>query len=122
MGFAAPRVWEKFYSRISFIMNDATAFGRFAYTRALKVAERRADLLAAGKQVSLGLGLVHRVLDFLVLRNIRVELGLARAHTIVSGAAPISAFRCKRPMARPKLASSPPPCPASRRSARSGGP
>ena len=31
------------------------------------------------------------MLDFLVLRNIRVELGLARAHTIVSGAAPISA-------------------------------
>jgi len=37
------------------------------------------------------LRLRHKVLDFLVLRNIRVELGLARAHTIVSGAAPISA-------------------------------
>ena len=89
--FAVPRVWEKFYSRISFIMNEATAFGRFAYEVALKVAERRAVVLAEGKQVPLSLGLAHRVLDFLVLRNIRVELGLARAHTIVSGAAPISA-------------------------------
>lgn len=89
--FAVPRVWEKFYSRISFIMNDATAFGRFAYAQALKVAERRAAVLAEGQQVPLGLSLLHRALDFLVLRNIRVELGLARAHTIVSGAAPISA-------------------------------
>lgn len=89
--FAVPRVWEKFYSRISFIMNDATAFGRFAYTQALKVAERRAAVLAEGKKAPLSLSLLHKALDFLVLRNIRVELGLARAHTIVSGAAPISA-------------------------------
>ncbi|MGH1444876.1 MAG: AMP-dependent synthetase/ligase [Cognatishimia sp.] len=89
--FAVPRVWEKFYSRINFVMNDATAFGRFAYDQALKTAGRREALIAAGKSVPAMLKLRHKVLDFLVLRNIRVELGLARAHTIVSGAAPISA-------------------------------
>lgn len=89
--FAVPRVWEKFYSRISFIMNDATRFGRFAYDRALKISERRAALQAEGKPVPTTLKLAHKAADFLVLRNIRVELGLTRAHTIVSGAAPISA-------------------------------
>ena len=89
--FAVPRVWEKFYSRISFVMDDATGFGRFAYKQALKLSERRAERIANGQSVPLTLGLAHRIMDYLVLRNIRVELGLARAHTIVSGAAPISA-------------------------------
>ena len=89
--FAVPRVWEKFFSRISFIMNDATTLGRFAYTNTIRLAERCNAYTAAGRSVPLPLRIVHGVLDFLVLRNIRVELGLSRAHTIVSGAAPISA-------------------------------
>ncbi len=89
--FAVPRVWEKFYSRINFIMQDATGFGRFAYERALKIGERRSSYLAAGKPVPIGLNVLYRLADLLVLRNIRVELGLARAHTIASGAAPVSA-------------------------------
>ncbi len=89
--FAVPRVWEKFYSRVSFIMADATGFGRFAYNAALSLGARRAALTAEGRRVPLWLRAAHRVMDLAVLRNIRIELGLNRTHSIMSGAAPISA-------------------------------
>jgi long-chain acyl-CoA synthetase len=91
MIFAVPRVWEKFYSQINFIMQDATAFGRWAYKLALAVSGDRLARLEQGKRVPGWLSLSHSVLDWAVLRNIRVLLGLDRAHEILSGAAPISA-------------------------------
>lgn len=89
--FAVPRVWEKFYSRVSFIMADATWFGRRAYDTALKAATRAAALRAEGRTVPFWLKTLHRALDLAVLRNIRIELGLNRTRAIMSGAAPISA-------------------------------
>lgn len=88
--FAVPRVWEKFYSRINFIMKEATVFGRWAYQLALSTGTRRAAMKAADQRLPLWLAVLHPVLDLLVLRNIRIQLGLNRAHGILSGAAPIS--------------------------------
>jgi long-chain acyl-CoA synthetase len=88
--FAVPRVWEKFYSRINIIMNDATAFGRVFYRAALAVSRKRLGRIAGKKRVPIWLELAHKGLDWAVLRNIRVMLGLNNAHTIISGAAPIS--------------------------------
>ena len=88
--FAVPRVWEKFYSRINFIMQEATPFGRWAYDLALKFNQRKLDLVAGGKRVPLWLSTISKLMDAAVLRNIRIELGLNRTRTILSGAAPIS--------------------------------
>ena len=88
--FAVPRVWEKFYSRITTSMSEATWFGRKAYDLALAIGLRRADKLIAEKPLSRTDKIAYGVADRLVFRNIKRILGLDRAHSAASGAAPIS--------------------------------
>jgi len=88
--FAVPRVWEKFYSRITTAMAEATWLGRKAYDLALAAAYRRADKLLEGKEPSRREALAFFVADRLVFRNIKRMLGLDRAQSLLSGAAPIS--------------------------------
>ena len=88
--FAVPRVWEKFYSRITTAMSEATWIGRKAYNAALSIGSRRADKILAGATPSTWDELKYQVADRLVLRNVKKLLGLDRAHTLLTGAAPIS--------------------------------
>ena len=88
--FAVPRVWEKFYSRITTAMSEATWVGRKAYELALKVGMRRAEKLLAGSTPSAADDVLYEIADRLVFRNIKKLLGLDRVHGLISGAAPIS--------------------------------
>jgi long-chain acyl-CoA synthetase len=88
--FAVPRVWEKFYSKVTTAMSEATWLGRKAYELALKIGLRRADKLIAGQSLSLMDDLSFALADRLVFRNIKKLLGINRAHSASSGAAPIS--------------------------------
>jgi long-chain acyl-CoA synthetase len=88
--FAVPRVWEKFYSRVTTAMSEATWIGKIAYKGAMYVGMRRADKLIAGEPLSAIDRLLYGIADRLVLRNIKKVLGLDRAHSVASGAAPIS--------------------------------
>jgi len=88
--FAVPRVWEKFYSRITTAMSEATWVGRMAYDIALRVGLRRADRLIAGTQLSLADRFCYSIANRLVFRNIKKVFGLDRARSAASGAAPIS--------------------------------
>ncbi|GLS79613.1 AMP-dependent synthetase/ligase [Paracoccus marinus] len=89
--FAVPRIWEKFYSRVSTLMAEATWAGRAGYRLALAIGYRRADLLIAGRPIPLSLRLAGKAADALVFRNLKLLLGLDRARVLLSGAAPISA-------------------------------
>lgn len=88
--FAVPRVWEKFYSRVTTAMTEATWVGKRAYAAALAAGYRRADKLLAGQVPSGSDNLMFQLADRLVFRNIKKLLGLDRAHGLLSGAAPIS--------------------------------
>ncbi len=88
--FAVPRVWEKFYSRVSTAMSEATWIGRKAYDAALRAGKRRADRMLVGEMPSRFDEFWYRVAEFLVFRNVKKMLGLDRAHSLLSGAAPIS--------------------------------
>ena len=88
--FAVPRVWEKFYSRITTAMSEATWIGRKAYALALAVGLRHADKLLAGSSLSFAERLAGGIAERLVFRNIKKLLGLNRARAAASGAAPIS--------------------------------
>lgn len=88
--FAVPRIWEKFYSRIATLMDEATWLGRAGYGLAIRVGRRRARLLMDGKSPSGVLEAAYRLADLLVFRNIKQELGLDRTRIRLSGAAPIS--------------------------------
>ncbi len=88
--FAVPRVWEKFYSRVTTAMSEATWNGRKAYELALSAGMRRADKLIAGQPLTPLDDLLFGIADRLVFRNIKKLLGLNRAHSACTGAAPIS--------------------------------
>jgi len=88
--FAVPRVWEKFYSRITTAISEATWLGQKAYKVALAIGMRRAEKLIAGYSLSPVDTLLYGVADRLVFRNVKKLLGLDRAHSAASGAAPIS--------------------------------
>lgn len=88
--FAVPRVWEKFYSRITTAISEATWVGRKAYELAIAVGMRRADKLLAGRPLTMRDRVLYGVADRLVLRNVKKLLGLNRARAAASGAAPIS--------------------------------
>jgi len=88
--FAVPRVWEKFYSRITTAISEATWLGQKAYKVALAIGMRRAEKLIAGQSLSLIDTLLYGLADRLVFRNVKKLLGLDRAHSAASGAAPIS--------------------------------
>lgn len=87
---AVPRVWEKIYSRISIMVGDATPFGRWAFNRAVSAGQARAALLEDDKPVPGLLALRYRILDALVLKNIRRMIGMDRLRRGTTGAAPIS--------------------------------
>ena len=88
--FAVPRVWEKFYSRVTTAMAEATWIGRKAYAWALRVGARRAACLESGRAVAAIDRLLFALANALVFRNIKKVLGLDRARNAASGAAPIS--------------------------------
>lgn len=87
---AVPRVWEKIYSRISIMVGEATALGRFAYRAALKTGMRRADCLLEGRTVPMGLKISYAFWDLVVLSNLRRMIGMSQIRRANSGAAPIS--------------------------------
>lgn len=90
-GFVAvPRVWEKVYSRVLVMAQEATWLGRMAFATAIKAGKARANYTLAGKPVPFATNAWFHVWDFLVLRNLRRMLGMDRLKQGLTGAAPIS--------------------------------
>ncbi len=87
---AVPRVWEKVYSRVTIMANEATPIGKWAYKRALAAGRARAAALENGDPVRLGNRLAYAFWDFMVLKNLRRMLGFDRLRRGTTGAAPIS--------------------------------
>jgi long-chain acyl-CoA synthetase len=87
---AVPRVWEKIYSQVQILTQDATPLGRLAFGMALKAGLARAEYLTTGKPVPAGVAARYWVWDHLVLKNVRRMLGMDRLRRGGSGAAPIS--------------------------------
>jgi long-chain acyl-CoA synthetase len=90
VGYAVPRIWEKYYSNIMIKMDDATWFKRIVFKLALKIGEKRADRVMNFKS----LGVFHRILFsiawFTIFRKLKERLGFENIRVAISGAAPIS--------------------------------
>ncbi|WP_218144841.1 AMP-dependent synthetase/ligase [Marinobacter segnicrescens] len=87
---AVPRVWEKFYSAIRVQLAEATALQRFCYRIAIDAGHRMAACRLEQRKPGLGQVLWFRLLDWLVLGNVKRMIGIGRARVLVTGAAPIS--------------------------------
>jgi long-chain acyl-CoA synthetase len=79
-----PRFWERFHSRTTIAVADATFLQRLAYRWAIGVGLRRADARLAGRRPG---GIAFWLAYRLVLRNIRRDIGIDRLRWgIVTGA------------------------------------
>jgi long-chain acyl-CoA synthetase len=83
-----PRVFEKFYTKV----NEAIAVHpkRHLIERAVEAGRKVAAFQQDGRAIPLGLRAAHGLMDRLVLRKLRRQMGLDQAHLVVSGAAPIN--------------------------------
>jgi long-chain acyl-CoA synthetase len=87
---AVPRVWEKLYSVVTIQIKEGTALGRLAYRGAIAIGYKASAYELEGKPVPALLKAARAIGDWLVLKNIRVVLGLDRIRWAATGAAPIS--------------------------------
>ena len=88
--FAVPRVWEKQFSTVAIKLKDAASLGRYSFERAMRLGEKVAAYRLNGTQPPFWLWLIHWLADRLVLRNVRILLGIEKARCLSTGAAPIA--------------------------------
>jgi len=87
---AVPRVWEKLYSGVTIALKEGTWLGRVAYRAAIGIGMKASAYELSGKPVPFLLRAARAAGNRLVLKNIRLMLGLDRMRYAVTGAAPIS--------------------------------
>ncbi|MGD8613080.1 MAG: AMP-binding protein [Desulfobacterales bacterium] len=90
VGYAVPRIWEKYYSAIQIRMSDATWFKRLVFSAALKIGRKRARLTMNFKPVPTYLEIAYRLAYGAVFRKLRERMGFDRIRVAISGAAPIA--------------------------------
>jgi long-chain acyl-CoA synthetase len=90
VGYAVPRIWEKYSSAIYIRMSDATWLKRIVFYVAMKIGQQRATLMMNFKKVPLYLETLYRLAHFGVFRKLKERLGFDRMRIAYSGAAPIS--------------------------------
>jgi long-chain acyl-CoA synthetase len=87
---AVPRVWERLYSGVMIALKDATAFERWAYAAAIAAGYRIADARLERRNPTAVERIGFAIAYWLVLRNIRIAMGIDRCRALFTGAAPIA--------------------------------
>jgi long-chain acyl-CoA synthetase len=87
--FGTPRVFEKFYAKISIAIKGATTFQKTIYNWAISIGKKYSELKDDGKEPSLWIKLNRLLAHFLVFRKIKDMFG-GNIRYLLSGAAPIS--------------------------------
>ena len=90
VGYAVPRIWEKYLSAVYIKMSDATWFKKLVFGIALKIGKQRATLRMNFKPVPVYLEGLYQLAYFAVFRKLKERLGFDRMRMAYSGAAPIS--------------------------------
>ncbi len=90
VGYAVPRIWEKYASAIHIRMSDATRFKHRVFKLAYAIGRKRASLKMNFKKVPVLLELFYWFSYFAVFRKLKERLGFDRMRIAYSGAAPIS--------------------------------
>lgn len=87
---AVPRIWEKLHSQVVVGLKDGVRLQRWLYQVPLSAGERMALAAEQDRPVALRDRLIFAAGHGLILRNLKRMMGLSRAHSLLTGAAPIS--------------------------------
>jgi long-chain acyl-CoA synthetase len=90
VGYAVPRIWEKYASTIHIRMSDATWIKKWAYRLSYGIGRKRASTKMSFKPVPLYIELLYWLAYFAIFRKLKKRLGFDRMRIAYSGAAPIS--------------------------------
>jgi len=90
VGYAVPRIWEKYLSAVYIRMSDATWFKRLVFYIALKIGQKRTSLKMNLKPVPFYLEVLYRLAYLAVFRKLKERLGFDRMKIAITAAAPIS--------------------------------
>ena len=90
IGYAVPRVWEKFQSNILIKMSDAPWVNRVLFRKALKIADKYIEKKLAKKRIGISLRIQYFFAYWSILYPLKYMIGLNRMRGAISGAAPIS--------------------------------
>jgi long-chain acyl-CoA synthetase len=90
IGYAVPRIWEKYLSAVYIRMSDATWFKKLIFYMALKIGQRRTTLRMQFKTVPYYLEALYQLAYFAVFRKLKERLGFERMKVAITAAAPIS--------------------------------
>ncbi len=87
--FGTPRVYEKYYARISTGIADATWVQKKVYNWSVETGRKRSELLSKKKSIPITLKFKSAIAKFLIYNKIKDIFG-GRIRFMISGAAPIS--------------------------------
>lgn len=90
VGYAVPRVWEKFQSSMMIKMADAPWLNRKLFEMAIAVGSSYTEKHLANEKISLLLKLKRFFAYWTVLYPLKYMMGMNRMRVALSGAAPIS--------------------------------
>jgi long-chain acyl-CoA synthetase len=90
VGYAVPRIWEKYLSAVYIRMSDATWFKKLIFSIALKIGRKRATLMMNFEQIPYYLKVLYQIAYVVVFQKLKERLGFDRLRVAYSGAAPIS--------------------------------
>lgn len=90
VGYAVPRIWEKYLSAVYIRMSDATWFKKLVFGIAFKIGKKRATLMMNFKPVPSYLKALYQLACLAVFQKLKERLGFDRLRVAYSGAAPIS--------------------------------
>jgi long-chain acyl-CoA synthetase len=90
VGYAVPRIWEKYLSAVYIRMSDATRFKKLVFGAALKIGKARARLEMNFKPIPIYLEVLYWLAHLAVFRKLKERLGFDRLRVAYSGAAPIA--------------------------------
>ena len=71
VGYAVPRIWEKYLSAVYIRMSDATWFKKLVFGIALKIGKKRATLRMNFKPVPFYLEGLYQLAYFVVFRKLK---------------------------------------------------
>lgn len=87
--FSPPRIWETMLSEVQVRIDEAGWLKRALFGWGYHVGERTAQLRVRGQRPGIAGRLVHQIADWVALRPVRDQLGLARIRRCYTGGAPL---------------------------------